>query len=148
MTARRMGRALLLAAALAVGFATVRGAAPATAAAAPTGTPLKVLAYDTRPFFYRDGGKPAGLEYEILEYYARAKGRPLQVVWVDDFDQVIGRLAHCEDDGAAVTSTAAQDRQQLVDFPARSFPLRLMLVEPRDHTTTSLADLAGATLAT
>jgi len=147
MTAWRAGRVLLLAIALAAGFAAVRGAA-AAAPSGPSGPPLKVLAYDTRPFFYRDGGKPAGLEYEILEYYARAKGRPLQVVWVDDFEQVIGRLARGEGDVAAATLTATPERQQQVDFSARYFPVRVMLVEPRDQNTTSLADLAGATLAT
>ena len=147
MTAPQAGRALLLAAALAAGIAGVRGAAAAPAPA-PVGPPLKVLAYDTRPFFYRDGDKPAGLEYEILEYYARAKGRPLQVVWVDDFEQVIDRLARGEGDVAAATLTATPERRQQVDFSARYFPVRVMLVEPRDQNTASLADLAGATLAT
>jgi len=147
MTARQARRALLLAAALAAGIAGVRGAAAAPAPA-PVGPPLKVLAYDTRPFFYRDGGKVAGLEYEILEYYARAKGRPLQVVWVDDFEQVIDRLARGEGDVAAATLTATPERRQQVDFSARYFPVRVMLVEPRDQNTASLADLAGATLAT
>jgi len=145
MTTRRAANALLLAAALAAGgTGTVRAAAET----ARSGQPLKVLAYDTRPFFYRDGGKPAGLEYEILEYYARAKGRPLQVVWVDDFEQVIDRLARGDGDVAAATLTATPERQRQVDFSARYFPVRVMLVEPRDQNTTSLADLAGATLAT
>ena len=146
MTSRRAASALLLAAALAAGdTGAVRAAA---AESARNGQPLKVLAYDTRPFFYREGGKPAGLEYEILEYYARAKGRPLQVVWVDDFEQVIDKLARGEGDVAAATLTATPERQQQVDFSVRYFPVRVMLVEPRDQTTTSLADLAGATLAT
>ena len=146
MRTRRAANALLLAAAVAAGSPGVRAAAATETAR--SGQPLKVLAYDTRPFFYRDGAKPAGLEYEILEYYARAKGRPLQVVWVDDFEQVIGRLARGEGDVAAATLTATPERRQQVDFSARYFPVRVMLVEPRDQNTTSLADLAGATLAT
>jgi peptidoglycan lytic transglycosylase F len=149
---RGWGVAAVCAALLALGVFASGGAAAqapaATARAAAGGPPLKVLAYDTRPYFYRDGDKPAGLEYEVLEYYARAKGRPLQVVWVDDFSQVLGRLAHGEGDVAAATLTATPERTQQVDFSARYFPVRVMLVEPRDQHTASLADLAGATLAT
>jgi len=141
--------AALLALSVAAGNGRAAAAEPAaTPRSAPVGPALKVLAYDTRPFFYRDGDKPAGLEYEILEYYARAKGRPLQVVWVDDFAQVIGRLARGEGDVAAATLTATPERSQQVDFSARYFPVRVMLVEPRDQHTASLADLAGATVAT
>ena len=147
MSMTRAVGALLLAATLA-GSTASRGAAAAAADTARSGQPLKVLAYETRPFFYRDGGKPAGLEFEILDYYARAKGRPLQVVWVDDFEQVIGRLARGDGDVAAATLTATPERQRQVDFSARYFPVRVMLVEPRGQHTTSLADLAGATLAT
>jgi polar amino acid transport system substrate-binding protein len=129
---------------VAAGVGTAKAAAPATAA----GAPLKVLAYDTRPYFYRDGDTTSGLEYEILEYYARAKGRALQVVWVTDFEQVLGRLARGEGDVAAATLTATPERQRQVDFSARYFPVRVMLVEPRDQHTASLADLAGATVAT
>ena len=146
MTTARAASALLLAAALAAGTTGARAAAAAEGAR--SGQPVKVLAYETRPFFYRDGGKPAGLEFEILDYYARTKGRPLQVVWVDDFEQVLGRLARGEGDVAAATLTATPERQQQVDFSARYFPVRVMLVEPRGQHTTSLADLAGSTLAT
>ncbi|HEV8238705.1 MAG TPA: transporter substrate-binding domain-containing protein [Thermoanaerobaculia bacterium] len=147
MRTGRAGGVLLLATALAAGIAGSRAEA-AAAETARTGSPLRVLAYDTRPFFYHDGGKPAGLEYEILDYYARAKGRPLQIVWVDDFEEVIGRLAKGDGDVAAATLTATPERRQQVDFSARYFPVRVMLVEPRGQNTTSLSDIAGATLAT
>lgn len=120
----------------------------AAAGPAPAGPPLRVLAYDTRPFFHRDGGKPAGFEYELLEYYARSKGRPLQIVWVADFEQVLPRLVKGEGDLAAATLTDTPERQRQVDFSARYFPVRVMLVEPRTQKTKSLAELAGATVAT
>jgi ABC-type amino acid transport substrate-binding protein len=109
---------------------------------------IKVLAYETPSFFEHGGGKPAGLEYELLEYYARSKGRQLQVTWVTDFDQVLPRLARGEGDVAAATLTVTPERKRLVDFSAPYFPVRVMLVEPRHQHTARLADLAGATVAT
>src|SRR5688500_15587845 len=98
--------ALLIAAAI-VAFGAVRAtAADPAAPAAADAPPLRVLAYETRPFFHRDGGKPAGFEYELLDYYARSKGRPLQLVWVADFEQVLPRLLKGEGDVAAATLTA------------------------------------------
>jgi ABC-type amino acid transport substrate-binding protein len=52
-----------------------------TLAAAPgLAAPLRLLAYETKPFFFRGaGGEPAGIEYEVLQYLAKTKGQTVQV---------------------------------------------------------------------
>jgi polar amino acid transport system substrate-binding protein len=128
---------------------TLLAAPPGAARAqAGKGSALTVLAYETPSFFQRENGKPAGFEYELLDYYARSKGRPLQVVWVADFEQVLPRLIKGEGQVAAATLTATAERARHVDFSAPYFPVRVMLIEPRTQKTSSLAELAGATVAT
>jgi polar amino acid transport system substrate-binding protein len=117
-------------------------AAPAAAA------PLRVLAYQTEPFFYSSGGKPAGLEFEILEYYAKATGRTLEVTWTDQFETIVETVANGQVDIAAATLTITPERQDRVSFSTSYFPVRVMLVEPRGQVTTDLRQLAGASLAT
>jgi ABC-type amino acid transport substrate-binding protein len=141
-TLRRLAGLLL--AALVLGA----GGPAATAAAAPATATLHVLAYETPPFFYRENGQSQGLEYEILQYYAKAKGLTLRVTWVPQYETMLSRLAGGEGDVAAGTLTITPERQQQLDFSAPYFPVRVILIEPKDRTTTSLAALAGATLAT
>lgn len=118
-------------------------------ASAAAAAPLKVLAYETRPFFYRGAdGKPAGIEYEILEYFAKAKGHTLQVAFTQDFEQIMPKIARGEADVAAATITVTPERKQQVGFSASYFPVRVMLVEPKNQSTQRLDQLAGATLAT
>jgi ABC-type amino acid transport substrate-binding protein len=117
-------------------------AAPAAAA------PLRVLAWETPPFLYRQDGKPAGVEVDILEYYAKAKGQTLEVIFVEQFDDILPRLERGEADVAAGTLTITAERQQRFDWSASHFPVRVMLVERQGQQTASLQALAGATLAT
>jgi ABC-type amino acid transport substrate-binding protein len=134
---------------LAVLVATALGTSSASGAEAAGSPPtLDVLAFETPPFFYRDRGQPAGLEYEILQYFAKSKGQTLRVVWVDQFEKMLSRLEGGEGDVAAGTFTVTPERQQHVDFSASYFPVRILLIERRGEATKSLADLAGATLAT
>ncbi|HEV8630137.1 MAG TPA: transporter substrate-binding domain-containing protein [Thermoanaerobaculia bacterium] len=120
----------------------------ASAALPASPPPLEVLAYDTPHFFFHQDGKPAGLEFEILQYYAKAKGQTLHVIWVDKFETMLDRLRHGEGEVAAGTFTITPERQQVVSFSAPYMPVRVMLIEPRSRTTHALADLRGATLAT
>src|SRR4051812_25935709 len=113
------------------------------------GAPLKVLTYETKPFFYRDAsGKPAGIEYEILDYYARSAGRPIEVHWTTTWDTIVDEIAKGHADVAGATMTITPERLRQGDFTVPYFPVRVMLVEPRDKQAASLNDLAGATLAT
>jgi ABC-type amino acid transport substrate-binding protein len=137
-----MKRTLLI---FGVAIAALMTAAPTVAA---EGT-LRVLTYNTRPFFFKDaGGKPAGIEHDILEYHAKTHGQRLEVVWVDQFDDVLPRLLKGDGDVAAATLTVTPERQKQLTFSSSYFPVRVMLIEPKNQATAKLGDLAGATLAT
>ena len=110
--------------------------------------PLRVLAYETAPFFFRGpDGQPAGIEHDILQYYAKSKGRTLEVTWTDDFESVLQRIARGEAHVGAATITITPERRQQVAFSAPYFPTRVMLVEPKDRSTQRLGELAGTTVA-
>lgn len=110
--------------------------------------PLKVLAYDSAPFFFREGGEPAGLEYEILKYFADAEGRELEVIWESDFPALIPTIESGEADIAAATLTITQERLQHVAFSESYLPVRIMLVERADNVAGDLDALAGSQIAT
>jgi polar amino acid transport system substrate-binding protein len=110
--------------------------------------PLRVLTSDIEPFFYVVNGEPAGLEYEILLYFARSLGRELEIEWVEPFEELLPRLARGEGDVAAATLTITPERQERFDFSAPYFPVRTMLVEPQGRESPSLDSLAGETLVT
>ena len=135
-----MRRTLLVPALLACG---TLAATPGAAA------PLRVLAYETTPFFFRGpGGEPAGIEYEILQYFAKTKGQTLQVVWTADFEGILSRVAKGDVDVAAGTITITPERRAQVAFSSPYFPTRVMLVEPRGGPSTPRLDgLSGATVA-
>lgn len=111
--------------------------------------PLVVIAQATDAFIYvDDDGEPAGLEYEILRFFANANDLELEVRWLDNFDELIPGVEGSQADLAAGSITATEERAQRVDFSAPYFPVRVMLVEPASSNTESLDDLRGATLAT
>jgi ABC-type amino acid transport substrate-binding protein len=112
-------------------------------------TPLKVLAHHTEAFIYQEAdGKPAGIEYEILEYFARSTDREIQIQWVEDFNDLLPALVRGEVDVALGAITDTAERRAQIGFSESFFPVRVMLIEPTDSTTERLADLRGATLAT
>ncbi|MDX1632879.1 MAG: transporter substrate-binding domain-containing protein [Thermoanaerobaculia bacterium] len=112
------------------------------------GQPLRVLAYETSPFFFLEEGEPAGLEYEILDYFAKAEGGELDIVWMEDFDEILPTIAGAEADLAAATITVTPERDTRVDFSTSYFPVRVVLVEPESRRTGTLEELRGETLAT
>lgn len=117
--------------------------------AGPAPKPLRVITYETRPFFFRDAqGKAAGLEYDLLTYAGKSLGRPLDVTFADRFDDVLPRLLAGKADVGAATITVTPERSAQMDFSTGYFPVRVMLVEPKAQHAARLADLAGATLAT
>jgi ABC-type amino acid transport substrate-binding protein len=131
-------------AAILVGASAVLTAIPAAAAA-----PLRVITYETKPFFYKDAsGKPAGLEYDLLVYAGKALGRPIEVAFASKFDDVLPRLLAGQADVAAATLTVTAERKAQMDFSAGYFPVRVMLVERKKEHVAKLGELAGATLAT
>ena len=95
-------------------------------------------------FFFRNHeGNPDGLEYKVLKYFAESQGRELEIVWVDDFFELLPAVESGLIDIAAGSITVTPERDQTVDFSKSYFPLRVMLVEPNDQATTSIAALAG-----
>src|SRR4029079_14962266 len=73
--------------------------------------PLKVLTYETKPFFYKDGGHPAGLEYEILEDYAKTSGRSLDVHWTTSWETIVYEIVKGHADVAGATMTITPGRR-------------------------------------
>jgi polar amino acid transport system substrate-binding protein len=110
--------------------------------------PLRVVGRDVEPFLYRKGGKVAGVDYEILSYYAHRVKRPLQFVWVAEFDDILKRLAAGDADIAASGITLTAARRQRFGDSGPYLPVRVTIVEPLARTTTALSQLRGHTVAT
>jgi ABC-type amino acid transport substrate-binding protein len=110
--------------------------------------PLRVLSYNTYPFFYVENGQPAGFEYELLRLFAQGHRHDLQVRWVDTWDDIFPMLERGEGDLVAATATITPERQARFDFSEPYFPVRIVLVEPRGRKTSDLRALAGSRLAT
>jgi polar amino acid transport system substrate-binding protein len=109
---------------------------------------LRILANDTEPFFYLEDGEPAGLEYEILRYFAESREQDLEIIWVERFSEILPMLERGEGDIAAATLTITQERLERFDFSESYFPVRVMLVERDGESAEDLESLSGSSLAT
>jgi membrane-bound lytic murein transglycosylase F len=118
------------------------GALPAAA------QPIRVLVREVEPFYFHKNGEVTGIDHEILQYYSKTSGRPLQLVWVAEFDDLLRRLEAGDADLAASGITLTAARKQRFDDSGSYLPVRIVLVEPKGRTTTDLAQLRGLTLAT
>jgi len=117
------------------------------------GQPLRVVTFggegESGTYFMRDlEGNPDGLEYKILEYFATAEGRPLEIIWKDSFGELFPTIESGAADIAAGTITVTPDREERMGFSASYLPVRVILVEPRQRSTTETAGLTGLTVAT
>jgi len=119
----------------------------ATSAAAQP-QPIRVLVRDIEPFVFHRNGEIAGIDYDLLNYYSKKTGRPLQFIWVDAFDDLLRRLAAGDGDVAASGITLTAARQEKFGDSGSYLPVRIILVEPKSQTTTDLAQLRGRTVAT
>ena len=82
-------------------------------------------------FYFRNHlGEPDGLEHQILSYFAESLDRDLEVVWMEDFFELLPAVESGEIDIAAGTITVTPERDQLADFSRSYFPVRVVLVEP------------------
>lgn len=139
-----MGHCILLTALT----AAILAVGPGVPGAAGQAAPVRVVAYTVEPYIYQVDGKPAGLEYEILEHLARASGRTLEIKWVDRFADVLATLERGGADVAAATITITPERLERFEFSVPYLPVRVLLVEPAGRDTKTLQELRGATLAT
>lgn len=123
---------------LAVLFACLSISVPAGAES------LRVLALRSESFFYEKDGRPAGIEYELLHYFAKSRDAELAIEWVGSFPELLARIEQGDADVAAGTITITSEREQRMDFSAPYFPVQIVLVERAGERTESLADLAGS----
>jgi polar amino acid transport system substrate-binding protein len=115
----------------------------------PNTSTLRVVTYEWAPFFHHDEqGQVAGLEYDLLRSFAEAQSLQLDVVWKEDFDDVVPTMLNGEADVAAATLTITAERLNRMDFSAPYFPVLLVLVRPIGATESSASDLAGKKIAT
>ena len=105
---------------------------------------LRVLTTELPPFFYEDGGAPAGIEYEILSYHAKAVGLELDIHWVAHWPELLPALEDGQGDLVAAACTVTDERKERFDFATPHFPVRMHLVERSDDETVSVTELAGA----
>ncbi|GMR24085.1 MAG: ABC transporter substrate-binding protein [Acidobacteriota bacterium] len=107
---------------------------------------LRVLTTELPPFFYLDGGEPAGIEYEILSYHARAAGLELDIHWLAHWPELLPALEEGKGDLVAAALTVTEERKQRFDFATPHFPVRMHLVEHSDNETREVSELAGTKL--
>ena len=109
--------------------------------------PLRVLAYNSRGFFCQGESGPSGVEYDLLRYYADRNGRTLEVIWVDQFEDLIPRLIAGDGDLISATMTITSKRQRIIDFTTSYFPVQIRLITREDRPITDLAQLNDETVA-
>jgi len=125
------------------------GAGAAGDSEGPDGGVLRVLTTDFAPFFHLDEeGQPTGLEQRILASFTAAHDLKLEVVWVEDFSDIIPALLRGDGDLIASTLTITRERSRMVDFSAPYFSTRVVLVQRQGSNLNDLASLAGKTAVT
>ncbi|HXV59415.1 MAG TPA: transporter substrate-binding domain-containing protein [Vicinamibacteria bacterium] len=108
---------------------------------------LRVIALSSERFFFEENGRLRGIEYEILDYFAKSRDATLAVEWVDSFSDLLPRIEAGKADIAAGTITITDERERRVDFSAGYFPVQVVLVERSGEASGSLKELAGAKVA-
>jgi polar amino acid transport system substrate-binding protein len=104
---------------------------------------IRVLALESDSFFYKKDGKLAGIEHDILDYFAKSRGATLDVEFAEDFAGILERVEKGEVDVGAGTITITPERTRRVDFTVPYFPVQVMLVERMSDEAKSLTDLVG-----
>lgn len=105
---------------------------------------LRVVAINTDFFFFQKDGKPAGIEYDILEYFAKSNRMTIEVQWADSFGDLLQLVQAGKADVAAGTITITPERARKVAFSAGYFPVQVMLVDRMDDNAKSLDEFAGS----
>jgi ABC-type amino acid transport substrate-binding protein len=106
--------------------------------------PLRVIAINSDFFLYEKDGKPAGIEYDILEYFAKSRNTTVEVTFVDSFGELLDAVSAGKADVASGTITITPERARRVAFSAGYFPVQIVLVERMSDGAKALSDLAGS----
>ena len=77
---------------------------------------LRVLTLNGPTTYYHGPNGPQGLEYELLEGFARGLGVELEVMLADSFASILPRLRRGDADVAAAGITVTKEREKLVRF--------------------------------
>jgi ABC-type amino acid transport substrate-binding protein len=104
---------------------------------------IRVLALESESFFYQKDGQLAGIEHDILDYFAKSRSATLKVEFAEDFAGILERVEKGEFDIGAGTITITPERARRLDFTAPYFPVQVMLVERMGEEARSLTDLVG-----
>lgn len=105
---------------------------------------LRVLALRSASFFQEKDGKLSGIEYDVLESFARARGAELAVSWVGSFPELLSRVEKGECDIASGTITITPEREKRVDFSGSYFPVQIAVAVRADDSVKTLQELAGS----
>ena len=113
-----------------------------------TAAPLKVLVRAGNDDFLPPQADPARFELEVLDAFARAQGRPLEVVPVDSFAELIPSLLAGKGDVIAAGLTITEARKKRVAFtrPTQAVDEVLVARKGAANPPKSVKDLAGRTV--
>jgi ABC-type amino acid transport substrate-binding protein len=132
-----------------LGHAVGIGVLALTAGTWGTARELRVCWDSTPPFFSVVDGKPVGIEVDILKLFAGQRKAAFRPIPVAQFADLVPKLQAGECDVVAAIMTRTKEREQLVDFSATYFPLRMVLVQRRSgNVNRDLATLTGKKVAT
>jgi ABC-type amino acid transport substrate-binding protein len=92
-----------------------------------------VILDDEREFISGRAGDKPGLDYEILEGFARLQHVKLELVPVESWDGLVPALQQGRGDLIAGRFTITEARKQLIDFTVETFPTRNVVVTRKPH---------------
>lgn len=109
---------------------------------------LTVCANSDPPFLSIEDGTPQGLEYDLLQGFARFQKRGVEIQWSDRFADLFAHLeaGDCELVAGMLTPTA--ERRQRMDFSRSYFPVRMVVLSRRGEEVRNAGALAGKRVAT
>jgi polar amino acid transport system substrate-binding protein len=105
---------------------------------------IRVLTFEIEPFFYIENGTPAGIDFEILNYFAKQQNQDLQIQWAKAFSDLLPMLQRGEGDVVAAALTITEQRRTLVNFTEPYFPSQLRLIERKGNESKELNDLSNS----
>lgn len=130
--------------------AAVEGQAPDALARVRAEGRLVVLAYPNAgsSFLHPKGNAFDGLEYGLLESFARKLGVALEIKPAASWKDLVPSLLAGDGDLLAATFTATPERARTLALSESYFPVLTMVITRRDSPIKELADLRGKVAST